>query len=267
MQSNNGQTPVEPRAIPETNAAEPVVFTPTIIAPTGMAPARPVLTNAPATQAVSTAPLGFSQQDALEMERKKRRKKRLIIGLIVSVVVVVISVPFILYLLFSTSLKFKTVDYNNGEGSHFQLSYYSVYGTGKVYSSVSPENLAKGVNPSLQALYSRVDLHGKAPLRLFISSTALSAINQASYEKNKGCNQIPIAFIVHNDYANDDLNACVLRQGETDLLYFVSFKDAEKFYVISITQNADKKTDPIHLGLQDYQSDIEKIVTSIRVVK
>lgn len=276
MQPNNSQPQNQPES-----STQPVVFEPVIISPTTQATQMPIVVSdssattpgRPNYQPATPTPIGFSQTDVLELERKHRRKKRLImVSILLSVVAVT---PFVVYGLFSTSLKLKTVTYDNGEGSQFKLKFYSLRSTANVYSSVSQEKQAAGVNPNLKALYSRVELYGKAPIEFFIVSSDKTESKLAAYANNKGCGKLPIAFTVHNDYVNESLNVCVLRQDNYDLLYIMSFKDQSKYFVATVTQNInhqdavtskDKAQAALdRTGLQPYQSDISQILSSISV--
>lgn len=258
--------------LPQNNSTQPPPdLTPQIIMPTVTLPSTEIAV-AP-NQPYQPAEVGFNQAEAFKLESKKRLKKRLILGAILSVALVL--VPVIVYISLSTAFKLKTITYDNGEGSQFGLKFYSNYKSDKVYSLVSAQKQSEGANPNLVALYSKVQLHGKAPIKLFISTSDLTQSNLSRYAKNKGCDTIPVAFTVHNDYANDDLNVCSISSKGIELLYVVAFKDSSKFYVATILQDIDfskagsspqaaQKTLAL-AGLQSYQDDIKEIVASIKV--
>ena len=258
--------------LPQDNPTQPPPdHTPQIIMPNVTLPSTEIVV-AP-DQPYQAAEIGFSQADAHKLERKKRLKKRLIVGAIILVALILVSL--FAYISLSAAFKLKTVTYDNGEGSRFNLKFYSIYNTNKVYSSVSEQQQSEGVDPNLVALNSKVQLHGKAPIKLFISTSDLTQSNLSRYAKNKGCDTIPVAFTVHNDYANDDLNVCSISSKGIELLYVVAFKDNSKFYVATILQDVDfskagsspqaaQKALAL-TGLQSYQDDIKEIVASIKV--
>ena len=160
----------------------------------------------------------------------------------------------------------KTITYNNGEGSSFNLKFYNEY---------TLKNRPNSSNPNSMELVSKVSVKGKIPLVLWIKTNIGKS---ALYSKNdcSGENRVNPAGL-RIDYINSKVAVCVTK-GPTnkDIQVFLTFHDSKNGYFVYIAQDANfayATTSPMiakdfmaRTGLEDYRNDIETILASIKPI-
>ncbi len=221
---------------------------------------------------IASSTSGFSQADALALERKAQFKKRIFI----SIGVVVILVGLLIGVLASGLLSsWKTITYDNGKGSKYTLSFYSRYEVKNLLDTdKTTADFTSSTSPS-KKLVSKVSKDKKYPLTLYITSVSFDRGGEVAYRRFQTCpHTAPKAFSVHNDYANSDVNLCAINQDGKDIIYIGVFKDKTDVYLVMALQDIDYSkalTDPKSaqklldkLDLKVYQSDLEKIIGSIK---
>ncbi|MEI7674659.1 MAG: hypothetical protein WCI60_02895 [bacterium] len=164
----------------------------------------------------------------------------------------------------------KTITYNNGDGSSFNLKFYNEY---------TLKNRPFSSNPNSMELVSKVSVKGKRPLVLWIKThIGLSAL-YPKYTKNNCASKssLPKAFNARVDYIKSSVPVCVIK-GPTnkDILYLVTFHDSKNGYLVYIAQDANfayAATSPMiardfmaRTGLEDYRNDIKTILASLKPI-
>ena len=255
---------------PVSKGPPPPSPSPAPVAPDNAAPAQgtptPVVQNVtPATQmtgqyqASLPTNVGFSQSDALAQENKQKKKKRLFIGGGVLLALVVLGV--VGFFAYTILFNFRTITYDNGRGDKFQLTFYSSYSV----------KAAPGSTTGLQELASKVSKNNLYPITITISKGS----PQKPSASVLGCNGYSIGLQVTNNPSGNKVNLCSFSQGQTsDLLYDGVLQSGSMYYNVLITQDVNfqqilsnpqnAKTALSKIGLSAYNSDITKIVSSIK---
>jgi hypothetical protein len=248
---------------------------------------QPPINSAPeptqsfAPQAIfSHTPLTPEQiQQQEELEEKVLKKKKLITKLAIIIPTSLLLIGLLLVLILTDTIplhKFKTITYDNGQGSSFSLKFYRKYSTTTTTTSsrdlINPD---LSTNKNLYQLTSKITNNGKLPvvLSIWYNPYSQSWDNQFSNCSSKA----PTAFTVHDSSINTDINTCTLLvSGSNDAVYVgVAKVDEQHLLIFTVAQDIDfqkianKDTSYAKevvgkIGLQDYQDDLKTIIGSIK---
>jgi hypothetical protein len=158
--------------------------------------------------------------------------------------------------------EFKTINYDNAKGQHYKLKFYSRYSSDTTQSGT-------------KQLIAKSSTSGKFPLNFLISSGDIKG-----YDRLRDCVGFSKAFDVQNDKLNQKISVCNAIDGTVGgrstkgTVYIAGFTHDNKVHIITISQDygsadltsqSDAQETLKKFGLEVYQSDIEKIVSSINV--
>lgn len=156
---------------------------------------------------------------------------------------------------------FKTITYNNGIGSSFQLLFYSNY------------SITDGI--SAKQLVSNVAKNGLYPLQLSIAAASDSnSIDSQLIKDEINCtfSDAPTntndTIRIKNTATGNTINMCAIEETDSSTsidLYVGVLKSGNNYFAISIYQNEVGST-TLTSNLQAYNSDIKTIVASIKVI-
>jgi hypothetical protein len=224
---------------------------------------------------------GFTQSDALTLDKKSRRKKRLLIGGGIFAGLIVVLVVFMVVM--GSLLGLKNITFDNGNGSKFSMKFYKKHHTAS--AQIQDKNTLK--------LISDVSIDSKAPVSIFIDrgTTTVSAETWQN-SSSRNCSGVEPAFVVHNSNVNQDINVCLVsgsdlkfippQQGKDDVQYIGAIYYKDYIYPLVIQQDLDLsgisggRIDPNtqkaaqdilrKTGLQVYKDDLKEIVASIKIL-
>lgn len=217
------------------------------------------------------APQGFSQSDALALDKKSRRKKIFII--VGGIVFGLLALLVVFMILMDSMYGLKTINFDNGNGAKFSMKFY------KKYHTSSAQIKDKGT----LKLVSEVSVKNKAPVVIFIDG-GHTTVSDADWQKspNRQCtNSAPLVYTVHNSNVAQDINLCLVsKNGDDEAAYLAVMRYKDKIYPMLITQDLNfdgleggrddpkaqktaqkvlKKTD-----LRVYKDDLTEIISSIK---
>jgi hypothetical protein len=155
--------------------------------------------------------------------------------------------------------QFKSLNYTNSKGTHFQLTFYTKHSTKQLQSGNTQ-------------LVSKVSKDDKFPLTLSISDS-----NENGYARAKDCASFTKVFDVQNSNLNQTISVCDFgKQGNlpAGTVYVAGFTQNNQQYIVSIGQDyssidlssqSGAQQSLSRFGLDSYQEDIKTIVSSIKV--
>lgn len=263
---NNPTEPAaaDPAPTPEQAAPEVAQPTPVPVVPEAPAP-NPGLGPVPPA---SAGPI--SQADFLAIAKKKNRAKRIL--KIAAPIILIIGIAAGLYFSGLIPLgSFKTVSYDNGLGSTYKMSFYARHEVKEAPSL----GLAGESTESFKALVAKSGKDGRDPIQVFIQDESKASAGGDTGLENCGSAK-PVAT-VRNASANTDVNICDIGGGSemSDYMYMALYDDEDRKVIVIITSTAineeamespeKAKAALKNAKLDVYKSDIEKIVSSIKI--
>jgi hypothetical protein len=272
--TNNGNEPVQPpiasggqkviQPTPEFVQAQqptqPVVGsdTPPQAQPTAPQSVYPQPSQTPEGQmqvGMSASQMGWSQ---LSSHRSFDIKNLVIKGVIGLIVLGGVFAGLVFTNIIALS-QFKSLNYTNSKGTHFQLTFYTKHSTKQLQSGNTQ-------------LVSKVSKDDKFPLTLSISDS-----NENGYARAKDCASFTKVFDVQNSNLNQTISVCDFgKQGNlpAGTVYVAGFTQNNQQYIVSIGQDyssidlssqSGAQQSLSRFGLDSYQEDIKTIVSSIKV--
>lgn len=158
--------------------------------------------------------------------------------------------------------KFKNIEYTSIKGTKYRLDFYAKH------------SKEQGKSGSTQ-LVSKVSKDGKLPIVLLISTGDSSALNKNGIKTCSGA--LPKAMDARNNSINQTISICYMpqqRAGEPVVVYVAGFEYNNQAHIVTISQDMEgidlssqgaAKESLTKFGLEPYKSDIERIVSSIKV--
>jgi hypothetical protein len=196
--------------------------------------------------------------------KKGPHLKRLVITITISLTV--LAGVFIALILTNTITlgKFKTIDYTSSQGTRYSLLFYAKH-----------KHATKTLNSgeTYIQLISKVSESGKFPLTLSIATGPASNMDKNGIKDCSG--PLPKAFDTYNNNLNQTISVCAFRlQNGSAGVYVAGFAYNNKANIITISQDtsgvnlssksaAQRSVD--EFGMEPYQNDIKKILSSIKV--
>lgn len=243
---------------------------PQTVQPTMLVPQDP-LTN-PVSNPASTyqhAPPGQMQasMSASQMGYNQPKKKLFNLEpkqLIIKGVFALVILGGVIAILVMTNIvalsEFKNVGYENSQGTRYKLDFYTKHGS----------NQLKSGN---KQLISKVSKDDKFPITLSISTTN----EMTGYNRVKDCIGFTKVFDVQNNNHDQKVSICDFgKQGNVPAkgVYIAGLIHNNKAHIITISQNYDDidlssqssaQQSLTKFGMEPYNSDIERIVSSIKI--
>lgn len=215
-------------------------------------------TNGQMQVGMSASQMGWSQSQG---KGSDFNIKKLPIKGLVGLVVLGGVFAVLLYTNIIALSKFKTIDYINLNGTHYNLTFYTKHTT----------TTLKSGNTSL---VSKVSKGGKYPLMLTISSGPISELDKNGIKECSG--PFPKVFEVHNNSLNQQISVCSFppTNGATLGVYVLGFASNNQSNIVTISQDlsgmdlssqSGAQQSLNKFGLEPYQDDITKIIASIKV--
>jgi len=196
-----------------------------------------------------------------------KNKKIIIITLAIFIAVALLGVAGFFAI---NTLKFTKVEYDNGKGDVFNLTFYRDYET---------IVLADKVDRHMKTLVSKVSKDDKHPIYINISSAEESS-EESSERDCEDRNFGAVAMTIKIKSIDQYVKLCSVKEDydfDQDILYFGLFRAQNKIYPIIVSQDIDveeavKSKENAQeaiatAGLEVYQDDIEKIISSIEIIK
>ncbi|GEM_PF-4515059 len=256
--------PPSPAPVPTTIAVSPAPPDQAMnAAPQALEAPAPQVTNQVVGQQTSPLPPGFSQADARAQEKKRTRKRRLIIGGAVFASLIILAIVGLIA--YPSLLKFKTVTYDNGKGTTFQLKFYAHY-------TIKPAPGGDG----FQEIASKTGTNGLYPLAINISKTAKKPAAAILNCTGAG---VTDALQVLNKPSGNIVHICAINeQGAPSklALYLGILQSGSDYYALVIDQDVNlqqltssKQSAQAGLGkinILAYHDAITTIVSSIKPV-
>lgn len=268
--SSNGEKVIQPsenirQELQAQQQAQPQVTQPTprLVqnqppgAPLNVASINPSQSPVESQVGISASQMGYNQPKNKLFDISPRQL--IVKGLIVLVVLGGIFTALIMTNIIALS-EFKNIDYTTSNGAKLKLDFYSKHGT------------KQGENATTN-LVSKVPREGNFPIKLSISELE----GMETYNRTKDCSTHRKVTNAQNTNLNQNLSVCDFRRPNdsfTDGVYVSVFKHNEKSYMVTITNDLDKidltsqnnaKESLSKMGLKPYKTDIEKILSSIKV--
>lgn len=169
--------------------------------------------------------------------------------------------------------KFRTINYDNGNGARFSLQFYTKHTIKNVAQNILISSNSN-VSPNVKELVSNVSVNAKAPLTLWIESAKST---DASFSTNDCTrNNLLRAFDARINFINQIVTVCVINQQGKELSYLATFHDSNKGYLVYFSQDVDVQKllsspenahgDLTKVGLSDYIYDVSTILASIKPI-
>lgn len=186
-------------------------------------------------------------------------KKLAIKGAIGLVVLIVVFAVLVFTNIIALS-EFKNVAYTNSKGTNYKLDFYSKHGS-------------KQLKTGNSQLVSKVSKDGKFPIVLSISTTD----EMSGYNRAKDCSGFTKVFDVQNTNLNQKISVCDFgKQGNLPAggVYIAGFMHKNQAHIVTIGQDygdidlssqSGAQQSLTRFGMEPYKSDIERIISSIKV--
>jgi len=207
---------------------------------------------------MSASQMGYNQPKS--KPNGLNSKKLLVIGLI-SLAVLIAVFAVLVFMNIITLSEFKTLNYTNSNGTNYKVDFYTKHSSRQLDSGNTQ-------------LISKVSKYGKFPLTLSISSGGeISELNRNGIKNCSG--PLPKALDVQNNNVNQTIAVCYAPMKDSPVgVYVAGFENNNKAHIITIGQDVSgidlssqsgAKESLTKFGIEPYKSDIERIISSIKV--